>query len=75
MKNRKYVLILKFSEVYFNGEKILDINLGEENIIKLLDIFSKLGKSTAYDEYVEFEFKDGKVYLQVNKIFLFFKTK
>ena len=61
-------MIFKFSEVYFNsaGEKIFDINLGDENIVKDLDIFSKVGKATAYDEYVEFEFKDGKVYVEVN---------
>jgi len=69
-KNGKYVLILKFSEVYFNsaGEKIFDINLGDKNVVKDLDIFSKVGKATAYDEYIEFELKDGKVYFEVIEI-------
>lgn len=60
-------MILKFSEVYFNsaGEKIFDVNLGEENVVKDLDIFGKVGKAAAYDEYVEFEFKDGKIYYEV----------
>lgn len=71
----KYVLILKFSEVYFNsaGEKIFDINIGKLNVIKELDIYSKVGKATAYDEYIEFEFKNGKIYHDVfNIYFLYF---
>jgi hypothetical protein len=67
--------MLKFSEVYFNsaGEKIFDVNLGDRNIIKDLDIFSKVGKATAYNEYVEFELKDGKVYVEVNNYITFIK--
>ncbi len=64
----KYVLILKFSEVYFNspGEKIFDIGVGNLKVVNQLDIYSKVGKATAYDEYVEFEFKNGKIYVEVN---------
>ena len=67
-KDGKYVLVLKFSEVYFNnnGEKIFDINLGEGNVVKDLDIFSKVGKVCAYDEFIEFELKNGIVYFEVN---------
>lgn len=61
----KYVLVLKFSEVYFNSanEKVFDINIGNKLVVKHLDIYSKVGKSTAYDEFVEFEIKNGKAYL------------
>lgn len=71
----KYVLVLKFSEVYFNspGEKVFDAGLGSLKVISSLDIYSKVGKATAYDEYVEFEFKNGKVYVEVkNQIFFSF---
>lgn len=63
----KYVLILKFSEVYFNspGEKIFDVAVGNLKVISQLDIYSKVGKATAYDEYVELEFKNGKIYVEV----------
>lgn len=63
----KYVLILKFSEVYFNsaGEKIFDVALGNVKVVNQLDIYSKVGKATAYDEYIEFEFKNGKIYYDV----------
>jgi len=63
----KYTLVLKFSEVYFNspGEKIFDIGLGKLKVISALDIYSKVGKATAYDEYIEFELKNGKVYVEV----------
>ena len=67
--NGKYVLILKFSEVYFNskGEKVFNVALGKENIIKNLDIYSKVGKAEAYDEYIEFEITNNKVYYK-NKL-------
>ena len=62
--NGNYVLILKFSEVYFNhkGEKIFNVALGKENIIKNLDIFAKVGKAEAYDEYIEIEIRNRQVY-------------
>lgn len=64
----KYVLVLKFSEVYFNSpnEKIFDVAVGSLKVINQLDIYSKVGKATAYDEYVEFEFKNGKIYIEVS---------
>ena len=62
--NGKYVLVLKFSEVYFNNkrEKIFNVALGKENIIKDLDIYAKVGKAEAYDEYIEFEIRNRQVY-------------
>jgi hypothetical protein len=61
----KYVLVLKFSEVYFNSanEKVFDINIGNRVIVKSLDIYSKVGKSTAFDEFIEFEIKNSKAYI------------
>jgi hypothetical protein len=63
----KYILILKFSEVYFSqpNEKVFDVALGKKIIIKDMDIFKKAGKATAHDEFIEFEIKDDKCY--VNK--------
>lgn len=63
----KHVLVLKFSEVYFNspGEKVFDVYLGKESIIRSLDIYSKVGKASAYDEYIEIEIKNNKVYFNV----------
>ena len=62
--NGKYVLILKFSEVYFNskGEKIFHVALGKETIIRNLDIYAKVGKAEAYDEYIEIEIRNKQVY-------------
>ena len=61
----KFVLILKFSEVYFSApnEKVFDIALGKKIVIKDLDIFDKVGKAAAHDEYIEFELKDDKVFV------------
>jgi hypothetical protein len=61
----KYVLILKFSEVYFNNanEKVFDVALGRKTVVRGLDIYGTVGKAAAHDEYVEFEIKDDKVYI------------
>ena len=59
------MLIFKFSEVYFNaaGEKIFDVEIGGEKVLQNVDIFGKVGKATALDEYVQFEIKNGKCYI------------
>jgi hypothetical protein len=61
----KYVLILKFSEVYFSApnEKVFDVALGRKVVIRGLDVFAVAGKAAAHDEYVELELKDDKVYV------------
>lgn len=61
----KYVLVLKFSEVYFNSqnEKVFNVNIGNRLVIGQLDIFTKVGKSTAYDEFIEFEVKNSRVFI------------
>ena len=41
-------------------EKVFDILIGKRKVISNLDIFSKVGKSTGYDEYLEFEIKSSK---------------
>ncbi|EDV20186.1 uncharacterized protein TRIADDRAFT_4592, partial [Trichoplax adhaerens] len=53
-----YVLILKFSEVYFTGSnmKVFDVRLNSKHeVIKGLDIYHKVGKGTAHDEYIPFK--------------------
>lgn len=59
----KFVVVLKFSEVYFNNanEKIFDVYIGKKKVLSSVDIFAKVGKSTAYDEFIEIEIKSGKV--------------
>lgn len=66
----KYVLVLKFSEVFFNnkGEKIFDFAIGDKKILKNIDIFAKVGKATAYDEFIQFEVKENIVYYNGIKI-------
>ena len=58
-----YVLILKFSEVWFNSEqeKIFNVKIGDITVVEFLDIFSKVGKFAAYDEFVQFKYEGGKV--------------
>lgn len=73
----KYVLVLKFSEVYFNspGEKVFNINIGNESIIKNVDIYHKVGKAAAYDEFIPFEIKNNAVYVNVRLSFNVFRTE
>ncbi len=70
-------MVLKFSEVYFNsaGEKIFAVSFGNEPILKNLDIYSKVGKASAYDEYIPFEIKNGKVYVNVCLYLNYFRTE
>ena len=65
-KPGKYVLVLKFSEVYFNNknEKVFDFKFGDETILENIDIYSKVGKNNAYDEFIEFELKNKQIYVE-----------
>ncbi|XP_045136987.1 malectin-A-like isoform X1 [Portunus trituberculatus] len=53
----EYVLVLKFSEVYFNApdQKVFDVVMnGELTVVPALDIFLRVGRGVAHDEYVPF---------------------
>ncbi len=59
-----YLLVLKFSEVYFTAPnmKVFDVVLnGDLTIASDLDIFERVGRGVAHDEYIEFEVKDQKI--------------
>ena len=59
-----YVLWLKFSEVWFNGPnmKVFQIVLNDEHsLIDELDIFAKVGRATAHDEYIPFQIQNGRL--------------
>lgn len=61
----EYVLVLKFCEVYFNApdQKVFDVVLnGDHTIISDLDIFDKVGRGVAHDEYVPFKISKGKLF-------------
>lgn len=59
-----YVLVLKFSEVYFNAPnmKVFDVVLnGDHTIIADLDIFDHVGRGVAHDEYIPFSVSKGRL--------------
>jgi hypothetical protein len=59
-----YVLVLKFSEVYFGGPnlKVFDVVLNDRyEVIKNLDIFSKVGRGTAHDEVIPFQIRNQQI--------------
>ncbi|CAH4029652.1 malectin-A [Pieris brassicae] len=64
-KDGDYVLVLKFSEVYFNAPnmKVFDVVLnGDHTIVADLDIFDRVGRGVAHDEYIPYSIKNGKLY-------------
>lgn len=63
-----YVLVLKFCEVYFEApdQKVFDVVLnGEHTVIADLDIFGKVDRGVAHDEYVPFEVHQGNYLITV----------
>lgn len=61
-----YVLVLKFCEVYFNApdQKVFDVVLnGDHTIVADLDIFEKVGRGVAHDEYVPFRISKGRLFV------------
>ena len=55
------------SEVYFNAPnmKVFDIVLnGDLTVVSDLDIFEKVGRGVAHDEYVEFSVEDNRIIYQ-----------
>ncbi|KAL3268077.1 hypothetical protein HHI36_007206 [Cryptolaemus montrouzieri] len=60
----EYVLVLKFCEVYFNApnQKVFDVILnGEHTVVADLDIFEKVGRGFAHDEYIPFKISAGRL--------------
>lgn len=62
-KDGDYVLVMKFSEVYFEGpnQKVFDIAVNDHTIIPNVDIFAQVGKAVAHDEIVPFTIKSRKL--------------
>lgn len=62
-----YTLVLKMSEVYFNAPnmKVFDVVLnGDLTIISDLDIYEKVGRGVAHDEYIEFSVEGNRIVYQ-----------
>ncbi|KAK9391447.1 malectin [Crotalus adamanteus] len=61
-----YVLVLKFAEVYFaqSQQKVFDVRLNGHMVVKDLDIFDRVGHSTAHDEIIPISIKKGKLSVQ-----------
>lgn len=57
-------MITKFAEMWFreSGKRAFDIKFGDCVVAEKLDVFSKVGKFAAYDEYTEFEMKVDQIF-------------
>uniref|UniRef100_H3D1N4 Malectin n=1 Tax=Tetraodon nigroviridis TaxID=99883 RepID=H3D1N4_TETNG len=60
-----YILVMKYAEVYFaqSQQKVFDVRLNGHVVVKDLDIFDRVGHSTAHDEIVPFSIR-GKLSVQ-----------
>lgn len=83
-KDGNYVLVMKFSEVWFTqpDQKVFDIILnGQHTVVDNLDIFGKVGRGVAHDEVVPFSIRrkvltvngdssefDGKLSVEFSKL-------
>lgn len=59
-----YVLVLKFCEVYFTAPnlKVFDVQLNNAlTVISNLDIYEKVGRGAAHDEYIPFTISKRKL--------------
>ncbi|XP_072288970.1 malectin [Eucyclogobius newberryi] len=58
-----YILVLKFAEVYFaqSQQKVFDVRINTHTVVKDLDIFDRVGHSTAHDEIVPLSIRRGKL--------------
>lgn len=62
----EYILVMKYAEVYFaqSQQKVFDVRLNGHVVVKDLDIFDRVGHSTAHDEIVPFSIRRGKLSVQ-----------
>ncbi|CAK9303281.1 unnamed protein product [Gordionus sp. m RMFG-2023] len=65
-----YVLVLKFSEIYFTKpyQKIFNILLNDENVVSGLDIYDRAGFCIAHDEIVPFTISRNKLLVNDKQI-------
>mmetsp|Transcript_35174 Transcript_35174/g.41060 ORF Transcript_35174/g.41060 Transcript_35174/m.41060 type:complete len:337 (-) Transcript_35174:121-1131(-) len=61
-----YVLITKYAEMWFKDPKkrMFNLKFGDCLVAEKIDIVGKVGRFAAYDEYTEFEYKNGQIYYQ-----------
>uniref|UniRef100_A0A1I7UUX6 Malectin domain-containing protein n=1 Tax=Caenorhabditis tropicalis TaxID=1561998 RepID=A0A1I7UUX6_9PELO len=64
-----YVIILKFSEVYFErpDQKVFNVKINSKTVVKNLDIFEKSGgRGFAHDIYIPINYR-GKIVIELAK--------
>ena len=63
-KEGDFVLVMKFSEVYFTAsrQKVFNVVLNDHHlIVRELDIFERVGLGRAHDEIIPFTIRNGKL--------------
>ena len=50
--------------MYFQvpNQRVFNIKFGDKHVLRDVDVVSKVGPFAAYDEYIEFEVKGGKLF-------------
>ena len=70
-EDAEYVLILKFSEQYFDesGGKVFDVSIGDTTVIKNLDIWQRVGaRWLPHDEFVSLKTERGDLFINGKKV-------
>ena len=70
-EDAEYVLILKFSEAYWdqpNG-KIFDVSIGDMTVLSNLDIWAQVGaRWLPHDEFITIKTERGDIYINGQKV-------
>lgn len=63
-------------KLYFKqaNKRVMNINFGETQVLKGLDVVAKVGPNAAYDEYIEFQLNNGEVFVNGKKCSQAFKN-
>ncbi len=47
---------------------MFNVKLGNQRLVRNLDLAAKVGKNSAYDEYIEFYYRPGAIYRNNEKV-------
>eukprot|EP01017_Pseudomicrothorax_dubius_P034970 TRINITY_DN4848_c0_g1_i5.p1 TRINITY_DN4848_c0_g1~~TRINITY_DN4848_c0_g1_i5.p1 ORF type:complete len:314 (-),score=89.72 TRINITY_DN4848_c0_g1_i5:70-1011(-) len=61
-----YVLNLKFAEMWFQeeGKRVFNIKIGDTRVVKDLDVFAKVGRFAAHNEWIPLELRKKQLFFQ-----------
>eukprot|EP01017_Pseudomicrothorax_dubius_P005484 TRINITY_DN1139_c0_g1_i1.p1 TRINITY_DN1139_c0_g1~~TRINITY_DN1139_c0_g1_i1.p1 ORF type:complete len:232 (-),score=87.58 TRINITY_DN1139_c0_g1_i1:94-789(-) len=49
---------------YQKDKRVFNVKFGDTRVVEDLDVFAHVGRFSAYDEYIEFELKNGQIFFK-----------